>query len=104
MIAGVNLCCLPHPGPRIPKANWNGSVTDIDTDFLYLLTHFFANLSHGEYPLKVAAPLGQELTAKSFCRVVETLATAFKSARPDATSLRKAFVTCEVQDFVGMLS
>ncbi|CAD7951270.1 unnamed protein product [Amoebophrya sp. A25] len=95
LFRSVNLCCLPHPGPRIPKSNWKGTISDIDSDFLYLLTHFFANLSHGEYPLKVAAPLGQELTASSFTRVVETLVSAFHNARPDATSLRKAFVTCE---------
>ena len=96
LFQSVNLCCLPHPGPQIPKSHWRGNVGDISTDFLYLLTHFFLNLTHGDHPLKVAAPLGQELTVGSFCRVVEELVDAFRGARPDAVSLRTAFVNCEV--------
>ncbi len=96
LLTGVNLCCLPHPGPKVPKANWKGNVSDINIDFLYLLTHFFANLTHGEYPLKVSAPLGQELNVNSFCRVIEELTAAFRNAKPDAVSLRRAFVNCEV--------
>ncbi len=95
LFRSVNLCCLPHPGKMIPKPNWRGGVGDLDADFLYLLTHFLANLSHGEHPLKVTSPFGQELSASNFTRVVGELVSAFQSAKPNAVSLRQAFCNCE---------
>lgn len=86
---------LPHPGRRIPRHNWEGSIQDIDPDFLKLLDILFTDMfSEDQFVLRQQV-VGQHMLPEDFGRIMTTFISTFKDARPDAVSLRDAFVACE---------
>jgi len=95
MFKPITIWALPHPGRDIPKGNWRGAVVDLDLDFVKLLHSYCDRLfdPSGVTPTKI---FGQALQAKNFVDVFALFTETFKDARPDPTSLRGAFVLCEV--------
>jgi len=87
---------LPHPGLKVTKPTYTGEIKDIDTDFLHLLDRFCEDFfSSSKFP-DPSAPLGIEITAKTFQQTVMNFAKSFKDEANDmAIGLREAFVKVE---------
>lgn len=87
---------LVHPGLKVAKNDYNGSIAAIDRDFLHLLDDFASNLFGGDFP-QPSAPLGCEITVDSFARIVTNFAQVFKDQSEGmAIGLRDAAVTVKL--------
>lgn len=94
MFARIKCFCLPHPGLKITKAAWSGSIDDIEKDFLLFLDIYVHDVfSSG---LKVKTLFGRPLTATTFPHIFKTFVKAFGDAAPVAMSFNQAMTKATV--------
>jgi len=86
---------LVHPGLAVTKPKYEGKISDISTDFLYLLDSFTEQFFGDAFPC-ASAPLGCELTTVAFTQTVRNFAEAFANSRGMALGLREAFVKVQM--------
>lgn len=87
---------LPHPGIRITRPNYDGSLASIDSNFIHLLDDFTNRLiGDSAFPLP-SSPLGHEITVSSFRQAVINLAETVGSGSDMAIGMQEAFVKVEL--------
>lgn len=86
---------LCDPGKKVKGPKYDGAITDIDQDFLYLMDSF-AEYFFGEGFPCPSAPLGVELTAAAFSQTIKNFSEAFANSTGMALGLRDAFVKVQM--------
>jgi len=94
MFAKIKCFCLPHPGLKIQSTAWEGSVTDIDGDFVRFCDRYIHEVFTAD--VKVKTILGSELTIVTFPLLLRTFVQAFQEAAPAAMSFTQAMTTATV--------
>mmetsp|Transcript_80005 Transcript_80005/g.232288 ORF Transcript_80005/g.232288 Transcript_80005/m.232288 type:complete len:592 (+) Transcript_80005:106-1881(+) len=94
MFDRIGCHCLPHPGLKIQKAAWSGTVTDIDRDFIRFIDDYVREVfTVGLTPKKI---LGSDLSTETFPLVLRTFVQAFHDAAPAAMSFTQAMTSATV--------
>lgn len=86
---------LPHPGKKVPKPVFKGSIEDIDNDFIQLVDRFIRQFFKEDFPIP-SAPLGFEITTTTFEQVVINFAEAFATNEVNPITLREGYVKCAI--------
>ena len=90
MFTTVDCWLLPHPGLKIPKPSWDGSIAEISPGFIKFLQKYLSDKLFNSANLKPKILMGQEITAKAFPEVLKNFVNAFKGLVPDAGNLAQA--------------
>lgn len=83
----ITCSLLPHPGLKIGKSNWDGTLADLSADFLGFLEKYVESVFDSVEPKQI---LGKSLTHSSFHPVFESFIKAFEDFAPKAMSLSEA--------------
>lgn len=90
---GIQCFGLPHPGQQVTKKDFTGQIEKINTDFVQLADRFIHGLLKDDFPTP-SAPLGFELSVRSFETVITNFTQAFRDNKVDAVTLRDGYVRC----------
>jgi len=83
---------LCNPGKKVTGTKYDGSLDVVDNDFFQLLDEFTCTFFAEDFP-QPSAPLGCEITAEGFKRIVLNFAKTFQDQSEElAIGLREAFV------------
>jgi atlastin len=88
MFEEISCFMLPHPGLQISKVGWNGSISDLDPEFIRFLDVYVRDV-FGE-KLNERVVLGSPLSPTSFVDVIDTFVGAFKGLVPKGDNLANA--------------
>jgi len=92
MFGSISAYLLPNPGLKVAeskKRKWDGSLADIDEDFLRFVQNLCKDL-FADGAVITQKVLGSELFVDSFVEVVETLAQAFSGMEVSQLSMVEA--------------
>lgn len=87
---------LTHPGLDLTEADYDGSISSINQDFLQLLDSFVEQVFGQDFPC-ASTPLGSELTTRDFVQTVKNFGEAFANTKGMGIGLRDAFVKVQIQ-------
>jgi atlastin len=88
MFKHISCFCMPHPGFTIESEDWDGSLSDLDQDFVRCLDTYVREVFTTALDVKVI--LGQELSTLTFPIILRQFVAAFHDSAPQALSFNQA--------------